>query len=78
MFLGVIKNYSSYWKTQNNELPSFFITKRKSIGTNKNGTITKHIFISLKEKYKEEADALQVLCQRGEFVKNDYVYGEYS
>ena len=75
---GVIKNYSSYWKTQNNELPSFFITKRKSIGTNKNGTITKHIFISLKEKYKEEADALQVLCQRGEFVKNDYVYGEYS
>lgn len=75
---GVIKNYSSYWKTQNNELPSFFITKRKSIGTNKNGTITKHIFISLKEKYKEEADALQVLCQRGAFVKNDYVYGEYS
>lgn len=71
---GVLRNYSSIWKTEDNSLVSFFVTD-SSLGIL---PVTENVFVSLKKEYVKNADELGMLTvNRGEFVKNDYTYYQF-
>ena len=57
---GVIKNYSSYWKTDGNMLPSFFLSQDSFLAS-KNQKL--YAFAKIKEPYVKNADSLSVLGQ---------------
>lgn len=76
--VGVVKNYSAYWKTEENQMLSFFSTSEFCEHLTEKGRLTSHLFAILKTDYIQEADALNILCKKGDFVKNDYVYMQYS
>ncbi|GEM_PF-4256810 len=72
---GVIKNYSSIWKTDGNQLVSFFVTDTSL----KVSPVFENIFVTLKKEYAKNADELALLAaNRGNFIKNDYTYYEYT
>ncbi len=71
---GVLKNYSSIWKTDGNQLISFFVTDTAL----KTPVFFENIFGIIKNKFVENTDELSVLTlNRGKFIKNDYTYFEY-
>ncbi len=72
---GVLKNYSSLWKTEGNQLVSFFVTDSALQGI----PAFEHIFGVLQKEYVKNADELAMLIEnRGSFYKNDYTYYEYA
>ena len=72
---GVLKNYSSLWKTAGNQLVSFFVTDSALQGP----PVYEHVFGVLKKEYIKNADELAMLTEnRGSFYKNDYTYYEYT
>lgn len=72
---GVLKNYTSLWKTEGNPLVSFLVTDRSLKG----GLLTEHVFGTLKKEYVKNADELAILTEdRGSFYENDYTYYEYT
>ena len=75
---GVVKNYSGYWKTDGNQMLSCFISTAYYSQFMQQGESVTHFFAVLKEEYAHDADSLKVLCKKGDFVKNDYVYTQYS
>jgi ABC-type antimicrobial peptide transport system permease subunit len=71
---GVLRNYSSIWKTDGNSLVSFFVTDT-SLGVS---PVTENVYASLKKEYVKNADELGMLTvNRGKFVKNDYTYYQF-
>lgn len=75
LLTGVLKNYSSLWKTAGNQLVSFFVTDSALQGP----PVFEHIFGVLKKEYIKNADELAMLTEnRGSFNKNDYTYYEYT
>ncbi|MGB8454855.1 MAG: ABC transporter permease [Anaerocolumna sp.] len=71
---GILKNYSSIWKTEGNQLVSFFVTDTSLAVP----PVYENIFGTLKEAFVKNADELEYLtADRGNFVKNDYTYYEY-
>ncbi|QHQ60096.1 FtsX-like permease family protein [Anaerocolumna sedimenticola] len=71
---GVLKNYSSIWKTDGNQLISFFVTDTSL----KTPVFFENIFGIIKNKFVENTDELSMLTlNRGKFIKNDYTYFEY-
>lgn len=72
---GVLKNYSSLWKSEGNQLVSFFVTDSALQGR----PVFEHVFGVLKKEYIKNADELGMLTEnRGSFNKNDYTYYEYT
>lgn len=73
---GVIKNYSAYWKLDNNWALSFFVHPDTFTEDTKS---IDYIFIELRSEFTEEADALSLLLEKGEhYTKNEYTYLEYG
>lgn len=73
---GVIKNYSSYWKTGSYILPSILISSEFAAKLT-NPTI--HVFAEMKPEFAAEADSLSLLCKsRNTFTKNEFTYLQYS
>lgn len=72
---GVLKNYSSLWKSEGNQLVSFFVTDSALQGI----PVFEHVFGVLKKEYIKNADELGMLTEnRGSLYKNDYTYYEYT
>ncbi len=72
---GVLKNYSSIWKTDGNQLVSFFVTE----GSLPAAPVFENIFCTLKNEYVKNADELlSFIAKRGNFIKNDYTFYEYT
>ncbi len=70
---GVVKNYSTLWKSNNYWLTSFFLEQ------NTLPVQQQYIFVELLPQYVEYADSLIQLCpDDSSFVKNDFTYLQYS
>lgn len=73
---GVIKNYSSCWKTVGNPLPSFFISAEFADELPKPVI---HIFAEMESQFADDADSLLLLCDsQNTFTKNEFTYLQYS
>ncbi len=72
---GVLKNYSTIWKTEGNQLVSFFVTDTSLPVL----PLFENVFGILDKRYMKNADELVMLTlNRGNFIKNDYTYYEYT
>ncbi|MEE1086185.1 MAG: FtsX-like permease family protein [Schaedlerella sp.] len=76
---GILKNYSEHWKTNTNQMVSFFTTPEFCQNNLSSAPISFHVFSKLDSAYENNVDSLSVFCKNiKNFVKNDYVYKEYS
>lgn len=72
---GVIKNYSNLWKTNNNDVVSFFVSNGFS---DEFSPYKINLFAEVKEKYADKVDELSSITKGSTFVKNDYTYALYA
>ena len=73
---GIVKNYSSYWKSNSYWLVSFFISPELFHELPQSEL---YVFAQLKPTYAGNVDSLTVLCvNSGAFVKNGFTYLQYS
>mgnify|MGYP003287820445 CR=1 FL=1 len=72
---GVIRNYTSNWKSNSHWLVSYCVSDSFV-----NSTYSKvHTFAKLDDTFSAYADSLQpLLLNKGFFVKNDYTYLQYA
>jgi len=73
---GIVKNYSSYWKSDSYWLVSFFVSPELCQELPQPEL---YVFGQLKPTYAGDVDCLTVLCaDSGTFVKNGFTYLQYS
>lgn len=76
---GVVKNYSANWKSNSNDLVSFFTTSTYCEERLSSAHTTLHTFTKLYDKYIDTVDNLNVFCPNPQnFVKNEFTYTQYS
>lgn len=76
---GVVKNYSANWKSNSNDLVSFFTTSAYCEEQLSSAHAILHIFTKLCDKYIDTVDNLNVFCPNPQdFVKNEFTYTQYS